>query len=68
MKKSCNRCWAYSTTNNCTLGYKTKILYIPVPAFGNRILERMVPLEQCPKPRTWNEYQLQKKLKIKELN
>lgn len=66
MKKTCNGCRAYGRSNDCDLGYKTEILYIPMPAFGNRILERMVPLEQCPKPRTYDEYILQKKLKIKK--
>ena len=62
MKKTCNGCRAYSNNNDCNLGYKTKILNIPVPAFGNRILERMIPLEQCPKPRTYDKYYLQRKL------
>lgn len=56
MKKTCNGCRAYGNSNSCSLGYQTKVLYIPIPAFGNRELERMVPLEQCPKPRTYNEY------------
>lgn len=62
MKRTCDGCRAYSTTNDCALGYKTKILYIPIPAFGNRTLERMIPLEQCPKPLTYDGYTLQKKL------
>ena len=66
MKKKCDGCRAFGRSNSCDLGYKTKILYIPISAFGNRKLERMVPLEQCPKPRTYNEYYLQKKLKINE--
>ena len=66
MKKSCDGCRAIGKSNNCSLGYRTKMLYIPIPAFGNRMLERMVPLEQCPKPKTYDEYLLQKKLKIKE--
>lgn len=62
MKKSYNGCRAYSTTDDYALGYKTKIIYIPISALDNRILEKMIPLEQCPKPRTYDEYFLQKKL------
>jgi len=66
VKKKCDGCRAFGRSNSCDLGYKTEIRYIPIPALNNWILERMVPLEQCPKPRTYNEYYLQKKLKINE--
>ena len=66
MKKSCNGCRAYGRSDSCNLGYKTEIHYILIPALGNPMLKRMVPLEQCPKPKTYNDYYLQKKLKIKE--
>lgn len=65
MKKSCNGCRAHKG-DWCGLGYKTEIFYIPIPSFGNSELERMTPLEQCPKPKTYDEYCLQRKLKIKE--
>lgn len=65
MKKICIGCVAYGR-DYCDLGYKTKILNIEVSAFGGRTFERMIPLEQCPKPRTSSEYFFQKKLKIKK--
>ena len=65
MKKKCNGCLAYGR-GFCNLKYKTEILSIPVSAFGNRTFERMIPLEQCPKPRTASDYFFQIKLKINE--
>lgn len=66
MKKSCNGCRAHSGGSYCKLGYITKILYIPILTFGNRELEKMVPLEPCPKPKTYDDYYLQQKLKVKK--
>lgn len=62
MKKSCNGCRAHGK-NYCILGYKTKITHVIVPAFGNRSFEKMVPLEECPKPLTYNNYMFELKLK-----
>jgi len=59
MKKTCNGCRAHGR-DYCTLGYKTKIIYTSIPALGNRTLETMIPLAQCPKPRTYKEYFLLK--------
>jgi len=64
MKKTCNGCRAHGR-GECNLKYKTKIIDVPVIAFGNRTFERMVPLEECPKPKTYNEYFLQDKLDIR---
>ena len=66
VKKSCDGCRAIGRSDRCNLGYKTKILYIPIKAFGDRELKRMVPLEPCPKPRTYDGYYLQMKFKVKE--
>ena len=62
MKKTCNGCRAYGN-GDCSLEYKTQILNIAVPTFGDRTFERMVPLEECSKPLTYDDYFFQLKLR-----
>jgi hypothetical protein len=52
MKTTCDGCRALNG-KNCNLGYKnkTKLIY-----FENRLInEGIVPLENCPKPKTYKE-------------
>jgi hypothetical protein len=65
LKKTCDRCRAYGR-GCCSLGYKVKMVNEKFLKPFNAFIEVMVPLERCPKPRTYDEYYLQRKLKIKE--
>ena len=59
MKKTCNGCRAISR-DFCYLGYATKIIYKDYKDFSPITI--LIPLEKCPKPKTYNEYFLQMKL------
>ena len=58
MKKTCDGCralyisWRHIglTRSYCNLGYKQKEIY----KIG--LFKDAIPLENCPKPRTWKEY------------
>lgn len=52
MKRFCDGCRAY-TGEGCLLGYKTLTKFKKV---WNTWIHYEVPLEQCPKPRTWQHY------------
>lgn len=59
MKTTCDGCRAQEYTGlcwKCDLGYKTK------EKEWRGIFMGIAPIEQCPKPRTYNEYILQRKL------
>ena len=64
MKKTCNGCRAVNG-DFCMLGFKTHFVSKFLKPF-NVWISVMTPLEQCPKPRTYNEYFLQDKLDVKE--
>jgi hypothetical protein len=52
MKKTCYGCRALSL-KTCNLGYKNETLLINFD--GVLINKGLVPLEDCPKPKTYNE-------------
>ena len=59
MKKTCNGCKAEIRINKilrCELGYKVKHIKF------RGVYTGIIPDEECPKPRTWNEYYHQLKL------
>lgn len=64
MKRTCNGCRALDQDPGfCYLGYKIERIYKKVECAGiiDKI-EEWCPMEECPKPRTYNEYLLQEKL------
>lgn len=52
MKKSCDNCKALSL-GDCQLGYKQKSIFNKL---GNRIIEKIKPAEDCPKPLTIKKF------------
>jgi len=59
MKRTCDGCRALGTDLGndqleCNLGYKTKEEVLM------DVVVCLIPLEQCPKPKTYDEYFLQK--------
>lgn len=53
MKRSCNNCRALDIANEhyfCAIGYKVNQVYI------NNLLIGAKPKEDCPKPKTYNDY------------
>lgn len=60
MKKSCEGCRALRDDTfeelKCELGHKTK----KISAGGVEV--GLIPLEDCPKPRTWSEFDWRTKL------
>jgi len=63
MKRTCTGCKAEVRINKilrCEFGYLVKHIK------SRGVYMGIVPMEECPKPKTWNEYYLQMKLKIKE--
>jgi len=62
MKKTCNGCKAEISINKilrCELGYRVR------HAKHKGIYTGIVPTEECPKPKTWDEYYHQIYLKVK---
>lgn len=61
MKKSCNECRALILDSHCEFdcefGFKTEKIF----SYGRVV--SMKPLEECPKPRTYDEYFIQKKIR-----
>ena len=53
MKKNCNGCRAFDRNGRCELGYKVQVLSKNTSV--GYILERQIPLEECPKPKTYDE-------------
>ena len=52
MKKTCDSCRALNG-KNCSLGYKNETKLI---SFENRLINKgIVPLENCPKPKTYKK-------------
>lgn len=61
MKRNCKGCRAlkYHIGPYCELGYKTKYVSEKIGGFeGNKdyYVERLIPQEECPKPKTYAEY------------
>jgi hypothetical protein len=50
MKRNCNGCRALNSDKYCDLGYKIEKIQVDFITIGTK------PLENCPKPKTNNEY------------
>lgn len=51
MKKTCKNCRALNNECKCDLGYKVKTRY-----YDDVIAISAIPLEKCPKPKTYKNY------------
>ena len=66
MKRTCNGCKAYHLRINnhflrspesvCDLGFKCELTSTPLDNFKCIAKRGAKPLEECPKPKTWKEY------------
>jgi len=65
MKRNCNGCRALDQNNSgyyCSLGYKVEQVYFEsIYSMGSK------PLEECPKPKTYDKYLELKREVINEL-